>query len=230
MRNVLITGSSSGLGKSLAKVFSETHHVYGISRSDSIEHTKRYRTCDFSDLESVKFYIQDLVAGVYDFEYVILNAGTLGDLKPSMDIPTQEYKRVFDINVWANKIILDYMLKNKNVNDVIAISSGAALKGYFGWSTYCASKAALKQLISCYGDEYKAVRFLSLAPGLVKTKMQDKIYSHDEKVVPSVKKFKLAYNDMESPDKCAKKIYDNINQIFWNSANYYCDLRDIFTQ
>ena len=230
MKNIVITGTSSGLGKSLAKAFSESHDIYGISRSESKEHVKSYKTCDFASLESIDTNIQELTKGVNDFDYVILNAGTLGNLKKVCETSIEEYKRIFNINVWSNKVMLDYLLQNKNIKNVIAISSGAALKTYFGWSLYCTSKAAFKQLISSYADEYKSTRFVSLAPGLVKTKMQDKIYDHDENIIPSVKKFKLAYNNMESPDKCAQKIVQNINQIFWDSKNHYCDLRNIFTQ
>ena len=53
MGNILITGTSSGLGFSLANVFKENgHNVYGISRSETGLGIKQIQ-CDFNNLDKV---------------------------------------------------------------------------------------------------------------------------------------------------------------------------------
>ena len=227
MKNVLITGTSSGLGEALAKqFFKNNYNVYGISRSQTNTTLTRSELCDFSALNSIEGRLEKLTKGVDCFDYVFLNAGILGDLKPISKITIDEYRNIFNINVWSNKIILDYLLSKHKINNVIGVSSGAATKTYFGWSLYCCSKAAFKQLLSSYKDEYTSVRFLSLSPGLVKSKMQDEIYEYDESKIPSVKKFKNAYSNMQSPKECAENIYNNIEPIFETESMCF-DLRDL---
>jgi len=228
MRNVLITGTSSGLGEALARQFLQNdYNVYGISRSPTgIELTKS-EICDFSALDTIGAHLEKLIDGVDCFDYVFLNAGILGDLKPVSQITIDEYQNALNVNVWSNKVLLDYVLSKCRLNNVIAISSGAAMKTYFGWSLYCCSKAAFKQLISSYEDEHKTVNFVSLAPGLVKSKMQDKIYGYDESQIPSVKKFKEAYDNMPTPDECAQKIVRNLDEIYTKKENGFFDLRSL---
>jgi NADP-dependent 3-hydroxy acid dehydrogenase YdfG len=227
MKNVLITGTSSGLGEALAKqFFKNNYNVYGISRSQTNIMLTKSEICDFSVLNSIEECLEKLINDVDCFDYIFLNSGILGELKPISKITVDEYQNIFDINVWSNKIILDYLLSKHKINNVIGMSSGAATKTYFGWSLYCCSKAAFKQLLSSYKDEYTLVRFLSLSPGLVKSKMQDEIYKYDESKMPSVKKFKSAYANMQSPKECAENIYNNIELIFKTESMSF-DLRDL---
>jgi len=71
--------------------------------------------------------------------------------------------------------------------------------------------------------EYPDVNFLSLAPGLIKTNMQSLIQTYNEEDIPSVKKFKDAYDVMQTPEECAEIIYDNIDSL---SSGFF-DLREI---
>lgn len=216
MDKVLITGTTSGLGASLLKVYSEQgYSVQSINRKD----------CDFKKLDQVQ-QAADSCIKTNNYKYVFLNAGILGELLPVKDISLYDYQEAFNVNVWANKLIIDKLLKTKAVKNIICISSGAASKGYYGWSLYCATKAAIKQLMSCYAIENPEVNFLSLAPGLVKTKMQDEIQQYDEKDIPSVKKFKDAYDTMQTPDECAEKVYKNLDSILEQKQDFF-DLRNL---
>jgi hypothetical protein len=88
-------------------------------------------------------------------------------------------------------------------------------------------KTCLKKMIDIYAEENPNIDFLSLAPGLVKSKMQDYIYSVDASKIPSVSKFKKAYKDMQTPEQCANKIYKSLDSIFDVSKDRFTDLRDI---
>lgn len=216
MSNVLITGTTSGLGASLLRTYSDQGHI-----TQSIDR----KHCDFKKLDQVEQVI-DQYAKTVNYDYVFLNAGILGELLPVRNTSLYDYQDAFNINVWSNKIIIDKLLKNNNVKNVICISSGAASKGYYGWSIYCTTKAAIKQLMSCYTIENPKVNFLSLAPGLIKTKMQNQIQQYDEKDIPSVKKFKEAYETMQTPDECAKKIYKYLDSILEKKQDFF-DLRNL---
>ena len=151
----------------------------------------------------------------------------LGKLDKQCNLSTKDYNEIFNVNVFSNKVLLDVVMKKCDVKNVIGISSGAALKTYFGWSLYCSSKAAFRQLISSYADEFSETRFLSLAPGIIKTKMQDIIYSYDENKIPSIKKFKNLYEKMDTPEIIASKIVECLDKLKQVSSGEYFDLRNI---
>ena len=223
---LLITGTSSGIGESLYKVFSShNHNVLGISRrkTDTVDYI-----CDFSKLDD----LQDICSKIFDkhndIDMLILNAGVLGKIEKATQLDISEIKKTFDINVFSNKIIIDNCLaKCKNIKYIIAISSGASFKGYDGWSSYCMSKSSLNQMIRCYAIENKEIKFINLAPGIVKTKMQDYIIGLPEDKFGSVSKFKALYESIPSSEKTANKIINNLKYILNNISGDYFDLRDI---
>jgi len=220
--NILITGTSSGLGRALADAFSD-YNVYGINRTndDKVNNIQ----CNLANLKGIQPALRELTVKKWD--YVFLNAGILGRLASTPELDLEEYSRVFNINVLANKEILDFLLERSVVKKVIGISSGAALKAYYGWSLYCCSKAAFKQLIATYAEEYPKTHFLSLAPGIIKTKMQDYIFEQNEIEIPSVSKFKKLYPAMESPSVVAERIKKRLPLLDKKPSGSYFDLREL---
>jgi alcohol dehydrogenase/benzil reductase ((S)-benzoin forming) len=225
MKNVLITGSSSGLGFELADVFKKNNYdVYGLSKSKSSKSTQSL-VVDFSDRDNLDLSLPELI-GNRNFEYLFLNAGILGEIKKIKSVSISETENALQINVLASKQILDYCIENGNrIKNVIAISSGASTTPYDGMFLYCLTKAAFRQLISCYAIEYKNIHFISLAPGIIKTKMQDYIYTKDATEFPSLRKFHDLYDNLESPCQIAEKIFNNLNFLKTLPSGEYYDLR-----
>tara|TARA_R110002126_G_scaffold793_3_gene4957 strand:- start:380 stop:1063 length:684 start_codon:yes stop_codon:yes gene_type:complete len=225
--NVLITGTSSGLGYELAKeCVARGDTVFGISRSKS-DLDINQEICDFYNLQEIPTALNSLI-GSNTIDIVILNAGMLGTLSKTRDVSIDEFGNIFKVNVLANKVIVDWLLNNNiKVKTIIGISTGAALKTYYGWSLYCTSKAAFKQLISTYAQEESNVHFISIAPGVIKTKMQDYINGIDVKIIPSVEKFQSMYNTMITPDVIAKKLIQLLPKLKDFKSGSYIDLRDL---
>ncbi len=138
-----------------------------------------------------------------------------------------------DINVWANKILIDVIFDSvKTVNQVIAISSGASVSGSRGWNAYSLSKATLNMLIDLYSKEIPNCHFTALAPGLIETGMQD--YIHDltadmEDRFPVVKKLKAAYgtSKMPGPDEAARIIAAGIDKSKKYKSGQFLDVRNM---
>jgi NAD(P)-dependent dehydrogenase (short-subunit alcohol dehydrogenase family) len=227
MKKVLITGSSSGLGLSLCDTFLKNgYEVFGISRSKT-EREITSSIVDFADKDRIKSTLSDLVKN-HSFEYVILNAGTIEPIKKAVDLSLEEFERSFQINVGASKQILDFLFKNGNlVKNVIGISSGASNKPYDGWLNYCVTKSAFRQLISCYAIENEKSHFVSVAPGIIKTKMQDYILSKDATKFKSLLKFHNLYDTLEGPNEISEKIFDNLELFASLDSGSFVDLRNI---
>jgi benzil reductase ((S)-benzoin forming) len=225
MNNILITGTSSGLGLELAKQLSVKYNVFGISRSRT-ELNIYQAICDLSKIENIESTLDRLLFDA-NIDTVIFNASALGELKIAQKINYSELKYLFDLNFFSIKIILDYLLKNQKLKRVITISSGASIKPYYGWFSYCTTKAALNHLISCYAIENKDIKFISLAPGHIKSKMQDYISTIDSREIPSVKKFQETYDNMPSPKNVAAKILFKMDDILSFESGSFVDLRDL---
>jgi len=228
IRNILITGVSSGLGYALAKKFiANGDKVYGTSRRQPDLNIK-HLTCDFNNLDNLSLTLNPFIKDVSHFDLVILNAGMLGKLETNLNLKIDQFEESFKTNVLANKVILDTLTYNNiKFQQVIGISSGAALKSYYGWSLYCTTKAAFRQLISCYADELPKTHFTSLAPGIIRTPMQDYINNIDENIIPSVNKFKKMYDGMDTPDVVANKLINQISNLTKLPSGGYFDLRNI---
>ncbi|MFY0650413.1 MAG: SDR family NAD(P)-dependent oxidoreductase [Cyclobacteriaceae bacterium] len=224
--NILITGTSSGLGYEIARQFSKLgHNVFGISRRKSDLEINQVE-CDFFDLKSIPGALNRLIE-VKSLDHVILNAGQLGELKKNEELSVEAFKEIFSVNVLANKMIIDWLIINKiQTKNIIGISTGAALKAYFGWSLYCTSKAAFKQLMSTYAHENPKIKFISLAPGIIKTNMQNYINGLDADEIPSIRKFKDLYPNMESASTVARRLIEWLPKLNTYESGEYFDLRE----
>ena len=162
---------------------------------------------------------------------VILNAGVLSEIKDVKDTSLGEIKKVMDVNVWANKILIETLFREvKKIKQVVAVSSGAAVSGARGWNVYSLSKATLNMLISLYAKEYTGTHFCALAPGLVDTGMQDYIYSlEDDDKYPVVQYLKEAKGTgkMPKPDEAARVFARAVKLAKSNESGTFIDVRKL---
>ena len=227
MKKVLITGSSSGFGYALCKKFANLDWItIGISKSDS-ENVSKNIVVDFKDPETLKNKLIENKSHLEDIDLVILNAGQLGRIDHADKITLSELKEIIAINLFSNKLIIDFLACQKKTIHFIAISSGASLTPYSGWLQYCISKSALNQLIACYGNEANNHFFLSVAPGLIKTKMQKKILKKDKNEFPDLKKFDELFDSMDTAEEKAEMFVGSLQKLLLSKNGSYVDLRQL---
>ena len=204
MKNVLISGVSSGLGEALTQEYLNAGwRVFGFSRRQAkIQHKNfKFVTADLQQMVSLPGLMFELLAEVEQLDLVVLNAGVLGEISLMSDVKMDDLKTTMDINVWANKVVLDYLCKHIcRVSQVVAISSGAAVNANKGWCGYAISKAALNSLIQLYAHENVDTHYAAFAPGLIDTSMQDYLCSRqDVDEFPSLQRIQSARSTMSMP-------------------------------
>ncbi len=233
---ILITGTSKGLGDALAKFYLKNGHtVYGISRNRNKSLEKytgfNFISQDLSDFEEMESTIPGFLKKAGRLNLAILNAGVLAEIKDMKECSLAEIKRVMDINVWSNKILIDLLFSNlKSVDQIAAISSGASVYGNRGWNAYSISKAALNMMIKLYSREQPGTHFSSVAPGLIDSGMQDYIFSlPEDQRFSSVKKLKEAKfsGQMPKPGEAAQILATSLEKIMKAESGAFLDVREL---
>lgn len=228
-KKILITGCSSGLGFSLTKELAlNGNKIYCLGKRKIIGDNIKSVKCNLKDIKKIKNKLRVLIDQKF-IDYIILNAGILGVVKKINELNINEVEEAFKINFLANKEIIDYFINKKIKTDIIiAISSGAALFPKVGWYPYCGSKSALKFLMESYAIEFSNRKFINIAPGLIKTKMQDQICKIDAKKISSVKRFQdLNRNNLiPSPEMVARNIIKMLPSLKKIKSGSFLDIRN----
>lgn len=231
---VLVTGVSSGLGAGLARAhLGRGDEVYGVSRRPPPEDLTaaglRHVALDLAETGKVRPALEELLAGARDLGVVHLNAGILGTIEDLGDSDLADLRNTFEVNVWANKTVLDALRDLEvRVEQVHAVSSGAAVSGNRGWGGYAVSKAGLNMLVQLYAREWPGTHFVALAPGLVDTAMQDHLCALDDaRFAPGIDRLKAARGTpgMPGPDEAGARIVDLLPGLRRLASGSFADLR-----
>ncbi len=181
MKNIIITGTSRGIGYELALQFANAgHQVLAISRNTPqtlMEHPNvSCLSLDISVAEDL-IQVEKFIAQTWKKVDVLLhNAGSLLH-KPFDQISTEEFQSIYKVNVFAvaelTKICIPFMQKGSHA---VTISSMGGIQGstkFAGLAAYSSSKGAVITLSEVLAEEYKerGIAFNVLALGAVNTEM-----------------------------------------------------------
>jgi len=222
MKTVFITGVSSGLGHSLAREYlSRGWRVFGVSRrtpTDLAENTSfAHAALDLSEHARTGTVVPELLGGLGQLDLAVLNAGVLGCFDDMANVDLDDLKHVLEINVWANKTVLDTLFSSgMRVGQVVAISSGASVNGNRGWAGYAMSKTALNMLTKLYSREHPETHFCAIAPGLIETDLLDAaLTQYEDDRFPSLDSIRRKRNTGEvmSPEHAASALADKVARL-----------------
>ena len=185
-KNVIITGTSSGIGFELVKLFSEkNHNVLAISRNNNALRTLNLAgvmPIDLDLTESEDYNSLDkYLSSFKNIDILINNAGYLIN-KPFEETTLKDFQEVYSTNVFSvamlTKKIIGFMSESSNVVNISSIGGVQGSMKFSGLSAYSSSKAALNILTEMLAEEYKdrKIHFNSLALGSVETKMLKKAF------------------------------------------------------
>ncbi len=234
--HILITGTSSGIGHGLAQEFlARGAKVWGISRriTDDLNRDPNFHhlQLDLTDHHAVGQQLPHFISNTKRFDLVILNAGVLGPIKWMSEVDTNAMKQVMNTNVWSNKVLLDSLFAlEKDIRQVVGMSSKASLRSTPGWGPYSLSKAALNMLMNIYAKEHIGTHFIAFAPGLVDSEIQDTIWNIKEAdKYPAVKRLQEARYTEDMPDSraAAAKLIWGIEKSLELESGSFVDVREL---
>lgn len=187
MKNIVITGTSRGIGFELAQQFAnEGHNVLALSRNTEplkkINH-KNITTIsvDLSNNEDLKKATTFIKKEWKTVDILINNAGKLIN-KPFTDLTTIDFEEVYKVNVFAvaelTRQLIPFFTKGSHV---VTVSSMGGIQGsmkFPGLAAYSSAKGAVITLSELLAEEYKEqqIAFNVLALGAVQTEMLEEAF------------------------------------------------------
>jgi 3-oxoacyl-[acyl-carrier protein] reductase len=186
-KNIIITGTSRGIGFELVQLFAKDgHQVLALSRNEKpIQNLKLKNvtalSVDLSHQEDYNKVIDFVTANWKHVDILINNAGRLIN-KSFSELSMEDFETVFKTNVFGvaelTRIVLPFMKKESHV---VTISSMGGVQGsikFPGLAAYSSSKAAVITLTELLAEEYKETgpSFNVLALGAVQTEMLEEAF------------------------------------------------------
>ncbi len=198
-RTVVVTGASRGVGAGIAEVCHGRGMKLGVcSRSGAAlpDGERVVSSCfDIGDGEATEEFCRRVEERFGHIDLWINNAGMLAPIRPLRRVRAHELRRHLEVNVVGvfngSRAYVNHVRRTGKPGVLINISSGAARKGYAGWSAYCAGKAAVDRMSECIAieEEQAGLRVHAVAPGIIDTDMQALIRSTSADDFPEVEKF-----------------------------------------
>lgn len=238
-RTVLITGTTSGLGLELAKLYAPTSRLLLLGRkplsklTDKLFHDHAYCQCDLSKpncAEVVKEWLE--IEGISSLDLLLHNAGVghYGHLSRQTDKSLDE---LLQTNLYApirlTHALVPHLKQAKG--KLVFISSVAANLPVAKYSVYGASKAALSGFARSLRLELPDVKVQTIYPGAIQTEMHSKSGATT-----------LNTKNFPSAEQVAKKIVRAIsgrkrevtigleNQILRNAGYYFSRVSDFIAR
>lgn len=186
-KNVIITGTSRGIGFELVKLFADSgHRVLALSRNTQPVEALRHKNISCfpfdigkdSALNTLTTFLKDQWKQV---DILINNAGKLV-YKPFSETSPEDFEAVYRVNVFGVaemiKTVLPFMPADGHV---VTISSMGGIQGsvkFPGLAAYSSSKSAVITLTELLAEEYKETgpSFNVLALGAVQTEMLQEVF------------------------------------------------------
>ncbi|KAK8042827.1 hypothetical protein PG994_013310 [Apiospora phragmitis] len=194
-KTIVITGASSGIGRSTAFEFARTapKDLKLILTARRIDTLKQIAAdiakevgngvkvlpvqLDVSKPEEIRGFVEGLPAEFKEIDVLVNNAGLVKGVARAPEIAEEDLNVMFNTNVTGlinmTQAILPIFLKRPNggAGDIINIGSIAGREPYMGGSIYCATKAAVRSFTDSLRKELIAtrVRVMEIDPGQVET-------------------------------------------------------------
>ena len=196
-KNILITGASKGIGRSLAINLSKHKaNVILLARNEDLldslydEIKEKYNTnpmiigCDLNQFEEDKAQeIANVVSKNYKcLDALINNASILKKMSSINDYDLKSWKKVLNVNLTSAFLLSKYLMPlmmDSKLPRIIFTSSGVANKGEAYWGAYSVTKAGIKNLSEILNDELNSLtnfKVFNFNPKETRTEMRALAY------------------------------------------------------
>ena len=187
MKNLILTGSTSGLGFALFKsLINKNYNLILISKNKKklIQLKKKYNKkkniyiypVDISEIVKLKKVIDKILKKFKHIDVLINNAGVLGPIGKIEKNNWSKWTKTINTNLLASVLLIKNILpsmKKKKFGRIIQLSGGGATKSMPNFSAYAVSKTGIVRFVETIADECMKnnITINAVAPGAMNTNM-----------------------------------------------------------
>lgn len=229
MQLAIVTGASRGLGRAVAQQLLHPQcKVLTLSRQPDAGLAQQAARLG-ADLDQwpldvaapevaprLETWLREVPAERFDRAVLINNAGVLGRVGPIDAMDAATLAQVLRVGLEAPALLMAAFLRATRAwrarRRVLNVSSGAGRVAITGWAAYCAAKAGLDHLSRVVAQDEALLpnpaKVVSLAPGVIDTDMQAQLRESDERVFPTLQRFKdfKATGQLLAPAEAAARL------------------------
>ena len=191
-KNVLVTGSSRGIGAEIAKTLAGfglkvwVHYRSGATQADAVKDeieaaggSAAVIGFDVSDEKAFVDAIKTIIDSDGELSYLVNNAGITND-KLALRMKTDDFMSVINANLTSTFVGCREFFKaarKKKFGSVVNISSIIGETGNAGQVNYAASKGGVNAMTKSFAQEAatSGIRFNSVTPGFISTEMTSEL-------------------------------------------------------
>lgn len=188
MKTIIITGSTSGLGKELVKIFSESGDwkIFAGYRNENLIESKEnveYFYIDMKNRNSISDAARFIISKTEKFDVVINAAGAVV-AGPVEILDTDRLREQFEVNTFSHIEFVQNLIPVLKGGKVINVSSMASF-GHFPFiSPYCASKRALDIFFNAFElENHSNIKVVSIKAGVIATPIWQKSVKSNEELL-----------------------------------------------
>ncbi len=194
--NIVITGTSTGIGLALAEhLLAEGHQVSGLARSNQAElvrrHGGRFRgfRCDVAIWDQVAKVAAEIGGSWTHVDALVTCAGVQGEVGPAMAADPKRWGETVRINLDGTfhsiRAFHSLLAQAPRRAKVICFSGGGASKARPNFSAYAAAKTAVVRLVETLAEELRGqpIDLNAVAPGAINTRMTEEVLALGPQVV-----------------------------------------------
>jgi 3-oxoacyl-[acyl-carrier protein] reductase len=213
--NIVLTGSSSGIGHALAaRLLARGDQVWGLARTDqadlAAQHPGRFRAtrCDVAQWPQVERAFAEIATAWPHADALVCAAGIQGEIGRALAADPAKWSATVRANLDGTFHTLragDALLtRAPRRAKVVCFSGGGATKPRVNFSAYGVAKTAIVRLVETIAEEERgrALDINALAPGAINTRLTDEVLALGAGVVGAAE-FAAAQKQKNSADSSA---------------------------
>jgi NAD(P)-dependent dehydrogenase (short-subunit alcohol dehydrogenase family) len=185
--NVLVTGSSTGIGRALVlRLLDRGHRVWGLARSDQADLATRVpafraSSCDVASWPDVARCASEVTAAWPHLDALVTCAGVQGEIGRALAADPARWCATVRTNLdgtfYALRAFDALLARAPSRAKVVCFSGGGATKPRPRFSAYGAAKTAVVRLVETIAEEERgrALDINAIAPGAIATRLTDEV-------------------------------------------------------